>query len=99
MSGVRRGALIAVGTVVALVLLVVVGVRAFAPRDSVQLARTGYPALPQVRPVLYGPLLRMPLLVDGRLRVYGAQRQVWAEQPATARSSLTPYWSLRRWPA
>jgi outer membrane protein assembly factor BamB len=98
MSGVRRGALIAVGAVVALVLLGVVAVRAFAPRDSVQHARTGYPALPQVSPVLYGPLLRTPLLVDGRLRVYGAQRSVWAEQPATAKSSLTPYWSLRRWP-
>jgi outer membrane protein assembly factor BamB len=99
MSGVRRGALIAVGTVVALVLLAVVGVRAFAPKDSVQLARTPYPALPQVQPVLYAQLLRTPLLVDGRLRVYGAQREVWAEQPATAKSSLTPYWSLRRWPA
>ncbi len=99
MTGVRRGVLITVAAVVALLLVVVVAVRAFAPRNSVQLAGSPYPGVPVVRPVLYGPLLRTPLLVDGRLRVYAAQREVWADQPATAKSSLTPYWSLRRWPA
>ncbi len=94
----RRTVLIVVGALLLLVGLPLSLYRAFAPRDSVQLAATAYPALPSIEPKVYGPLLRMPLLVDGRLRVYAEQREVWAEQPATAKSSLTPYWSLRRWP-
>ncbi len=96
--GRRRTVLVVVAALVLIVGLPLAFWRAFRPQDSVQPAAGAYPPVPTVAPGLYGSLLRMPLLVDGRLRVYAAQREVFAEQPATTKSSLTPYWSLRRWP-
>ncbi|WP_309246285.1 hypothetical protein [Verrucosispora sioxanthis] len=50
-------------------------------------------------PGVTGRLPVAPLIVDGRLRVYAAPRQVYADQPVDSRSRRTPYWSFRRWPA
>jgi outer membrane protein assembly factor BamB len=45
-----------------------------------------------------GSLPAAPLIVDGRLRIYAATRQVRADGPVDARTQRTPYWSYRRWP-
>jgi outer membrane protein assembly factor BamB len=100
MTGVRRTALVTVAALVTVLLLGLLGYRVLAPRDTVHLAQGRYPKLPVVQQArVFGLLLRTPLLVDGRLRIYASVREVWADQPATTKSSLTPYWSLRRWPA
>ncbi len=94
----------AVGTYAVLLLLVTaaVGYRTFRPRDTLTSAERGYPAAVRATPRLYGALLSAPLVVDGRLRVYAAQREVWADAPIDNRfatSSTSPYWAYRRWPA
>src|SRR4051794_36937468 len=95
----RRRLLVAVGLVVVAVLaLGAIGYRTFAARDTVRTADGAYPPLPEGSAQVYGALLQAPLLVDGRLRLYADVHSVWADQPATKKSSLTPYWSLRRWP-
>jgi outer membrane protein assembly factor BamB len=76
-----------------------IGYRVFAPRDTLDPAERAYPAPVVATPELYGATLSAPLVVDGRLRVYAAQREVWADQPVDFRSSLTPFWAYRRWPA
>jgi hypothetical protein len=90
----------AVGLVVLLVLAGagVVVHRVFAPAELQMVARGRYP--PASRPVagVSGELARTPLIVDRRLRVYAAKRQVWADTPIRGRTESTPYWSLRRWP-
>lgn len=99
MAGGRRRLLVVVGLVVVAVLVLgIVLHRTFAARDTVRTADGAYPALPEVSAEVYGALLHAPLLVDGRLRLYAGEHSVWADQPATKKSSLTPYWSLRRWP-
>jgi len=77
----------------------VVGYRVLEPRDTLDPARSAYPAPAMATPALYGTLLHAPLVVDGRLRVYAAQREVWSDEPVDVKSSMSPYWSLRRWPA
>ena len=46
-----------------------------------------------------GTLAAAPLIVDGRLRVYAATRQIRADAPVDARTQRSPFWSYRRWPA
>lgn len=91
---------VGIGSAVLLVLVasVVVGYRVFAPAEIQTRADQPYPAMARARPGITGQLARTPLIVDGRLRVYAAQRQVWADARIGARTEETPYWSLRRWP-
>lgn len=97
-SGARRAAIVAA----VLAVLVIVGAvvyRVLAPAEVVTAARDPYPA-PQPPPTgVIGTLSAAPLIVEGRLRVYAATRQVRAEEPVDAQTHRTPYWSYRRWPA
>jgi outer membrane protein assembly factor BamB len=73
--------------------------RVFAPAEVSALASGPYPAAPAAQPGVIGSIAAAPLIVDGRLRVYAATRQVRADGPVDARTQRTPYWSYRRWPA
>ncbi|GAA0378300.1 hypothetical protein GCM10009541_20980 [Micromonospora gifhornensis] len=97
-TGQRRivAAVAATGVAAALAL---VAYRVLAPAEVSTTARGDYPARSQRAPGVVGRLPVAPLIVDGRLRVYAAQRQVYADQPADGRHRSTPYWSYRRWPA
>jgi hypothetical protein len=76
----------------------VIAYRVLAPAETVTVATTAYPAAPAARPGVIGSLPAAPLIVDGRLRIYAATRQVRADGPVDARTQRTPYWSYRRWP-
>jgi len=86
-------ALLGVGAVAA------VGYRVLAAAEVETVARTGYPSAVTPAVGVVGRLPVAPLIVDGRLRVYAADRQVYADQPADRGHRVTPYWSYRRWPA
>ena len=89
---------IAVAAVLAAVGLV--GYRVFRPGELIDAAKSAYPATaPVAQPKVYGTLLATPLLVDERLRVYAAKRDVYADAPVDVKSSLSHFWSYRRWPA
>ncbi|MEV6693320.1 PQQ-binding-like beta-propeller repeat protein [Micromonospora sp. NPDC051196] len=97
-TGQRRIVAAATATGVAAA-LALVAYRVLAPAEVSTTARGDYPALSRPAPGVVGRLPVAPLIVDGRLRVYAAQRQVYADQPADGRHRSTPYWSYRRWPA
>ncbi|MEN3306559.1 MAG: hypothetical protein V7603_2761 [Micromonosporaceae bacterium] len=100
MDAVReRGRPVGLYALVLLLVAAAIGYRAFEPRDTLDSAQSPYPARVPATPRLYGSILDTPLVVDGRLRVYAAQREVWADQPVDFRSSLSPFWAYRRWPA
>jgi outer membrane protein assembly factor BamB len=83
-----------------LAVLAAVGLyRVFAPDTSATAATGVFPPAPTRGPGVVGTLPWMPLIVDGRLRVYADGRQVHADGPIDFRVQTTPYWSLRRWPA
>ncbi|GGM30589.1 hypothetical protein GCM10011608_13990 [Micromonospora sonchi] len=91
-----------VATVAAVVVAAATGIiayRVLAPAEVVTAARADYPAPRAPEPGVVGRLPVAPLIVDGRLRVYAAQRQVYADQPVDGEHRRTPYWSYRRWPA
>ncbi|SDY10904.1 PQQ-like domain-containing protein [Micromonospora pattaloongensis] len=94
----RRIAVIAAAAVVLLVATAVIGYRVLAPTEVVTAARGGYPPPPTAQPGVVARFPVAPLLVDGRLRVYAAKRQVRADGPIDAKAQVTPYWSYRRWP-
>ncbi|MEG3636167.1 outer membrane protein assembly factor BamB family protein [Micromonospora palythoicola] len=77
----------------------VIAYRVLAPAEVSTPAGDDYPARSMPDPGVTGRLPVAPLIVDGRLRVYAAPRQVYADQPVDSRSRRTPYWSFRRWPA
>ncbi len=77
----------------------IIAYRVLAPAEVSTPARDDYPARSMPDPGVTGRLPVAPLIVDGRLRVYAAPRQVYADQPVDSRSRRTPYWSFRRWPA
>jgi hypothetical protein len=86
----------------ALVLLavtVLVGWRVLAPAEVRATAATPYPAAASHGPGVTGRTNVAPLIVDGRVRVYAAKRQIRADGPVDAKSVNTARWSLRRWPA
>ncbi|MEV4491624.1 PQQ-binding-like beta-propeller repeat protein [Micromonospora coxensis] len=95
----RRRIVVAVATLLALGAVAAVGYRVLAPAEVVTPARGALP--PPVTPAIgvVGRLPVAPLIVEGRLRVYAAQRQVYADRPADSRHRVTPHWSYRRWPA
>jgi len=89
-------------SLVALVLTaaaVLVGWRVLGPAEVRAPARTPYPAAAAHSPQVTGRTNGAPLIVDDRLRVYAAKRQVRADGPVDAKSVNTARWSLRRWPA
>jgi outer membrane protein assembly factor BamB len=104
MNGGRRRALwyglVSLLGVVLLLGTALVGYRVFTPADTVDVALKDYPeAVPSPEHRTYGLLIFAPLVVDQRLRVYASPHQVWADTPVDAKASVTPFWSLRRWPA
>jgi hypothetical protein len=95
----RRTLLVALGGVVALAVTALVGYRVFRPGELIDSAKSPYPAAaPVAQPRVYGTLLASPLVVDGRLRVYAGKRQVYADLPVNIKSSMSHYWTYRRWP-
>ncbi|WP_435205377.1 PQQ-binding-like beta-propeller repeat protein [Micromonospora sp. bgisy143] len=95
----RRRLVLAVAVVLAVAAVAVVVHRVLAPAEVSTPARADYPAAPQPAPGVIGRLPVAPLIVDGRLRVYAAHRQVYADRPVDGRYRTTPFWSYRRWPA
>ncbi|MCX4469694.1 PQQ-like beta-propeller repeat protein [Micromonospora sp. NBC_01655] len=95
----RRRVAMAVGALLGAGAVAVVVHRVLAPAEVDTPARAGYPAAVTPAIGVVGRLPVAPLIVDGRLRVYAATRQVYADQPADSRYRVTPYWSYRRWPA
>ncbi|GIJ21791.1 outer membrane protein assembly factor BamB family protein [Micromonospora lutea] len=95
-----RRRIMAAGTAMAVAATVgVIAYRVLAPAEVSTPARGDYPARSVPAAGVTGRLPVAPLIVDGRLRVYAAPRQVYADQPIDGRSRRTPYWSFRRWPA
>jgi outer membrane protein assembly factor BamB len=93
----RLGVLLA-----AVVLLAAAGLvvwRVLAPAEVSAQATDPYPAPAVHPPGVTGKTVAAPLIVAGRIRVYAAKRQVRADAPVDAKTSYTPRWSYRRWPA
>lgn len=96
----RRRWLIGVLAAVVVVATAAIVYRVLAPDEVLTPARTPYPTpVAPAEPGVIGTLVPAPLILDGRLRVYAAARQVRADRPVDARTPHTPYWSYRRWPA
>jgi outer membrane protein assembly factor BamB len=95
-----REVAVVLAAVLAVLASAAVGYRVLAPTEVVTPAHTDYPRpIGPVPPGVIGSLDVTPLIVDGRLRVYAAERQVRADQPIDSKTTRTPYWSYRRWPA
>ncbi|SBT48809.1 outer membrane protein assembly factor BamB family protein [Micromonospora auratinigra] len=95
----RRRIVVALAAVLAVGAAAAVVHRVLAPAEVSTPARAGYPAAPTAEVGVIGRLPVAPLVVDGRLRVYAAARQVYADQPVDGKHRVTPFWSYRRWPA
>ncbi|RQX04835.1 PQQ-binding-like beta-propeller repeat protein [Micromonospora inaquosa] len=95
----RRLLVTAVVALLATAAVVVIVHRVLAPAEVSTVARADYPAPARPAAGVIGRLPAAPLIVDGRLRVYAAHRQVYADRPVDGRYRTTPYWSYRRWPA
>ncbi len=90
-----------IGLVTALLVVAggIAGYRVLAPGTILDHAKTAYPrSAPAAQPGVYGTLLAAPIVVDGRLRVYADKRQVFADNPVNIKSTMSPFWSYRRWP-
>ena len=85
-------------TVVALVAAGLVAWRVLKPAEVLATAPVAYPAPIEREPGVTGKTAGAPLIVDGRVRVFAAKRQVRADGPVDAKTSYTPGWSFRRWP-
>jgi hypothetical protein len=73
--------------------------RVLAPAEILHPATEPYPAAAPARaPGVTGRAAQAPLIVDGRIRVFAAKRQVRADAPVDARIAQTARWSYRRWP-
>jgi outer membrane protein assembly factor BamB len=85
---------------VALALLVATfaGYRALWPGETLDLADAPPPAPVTALPMVYGEIIHAPLIVAGRVRVYGAKSRVWADATVDARMTTSSSWSYRRWP-
>ncbi|RIV32634.1 outer membrane protein assembly factor BamB family protein [Micromonospora radicis] len=95
----RRRIMAAVSAAVLVAVTAVVAYRVLAPAEVSTTARADYPVAVSREAGVVGRLPVAPLVVDGRLRVYAAARQVYADAPVDGRHRSTPYWSYRRWPA
>lgn len=95
----RRRIVVAVAALLATAVVAATVYRVLAPAEVSTPARGAYPAAADPAVGVVGRLPVAPLIVDGRLRVYAAHRQVYADRPVDGRHRTTPYWSYRRWPA
>ncbi|MEH1165708.1 PQQ-binding-like beta-propeller repeat protein [Micromonospora sp. CPCC 205539] len=95
----RRRLVMVVVALFAVAAVAVIVHRVLAPAEVSTVARGGYPAAAQPAAGVIGRLPVAPLIVDARLRVYAAHRQVYADRPIDGRHRTSPYWSYRRWPA
>ncbi|MFG1774980.1 PQQ-binding-like beta-propeller repeat protein [Micromonospora sp. NPDC049048] len=95
----RRRIAVAVAALLATVAVAATVYRVLAPAEVSTPARAEYPSAASPAAGVVGRLPVAPLIVDGRLRVYAAHRQVYADRPVDGRHRTTPYWSYRRWPA
>ncbi|PWR05257.1 pyrrolo-quinoline quinone [Micromonospora acroterricola] len=95
----RRRLVVVVAALLATAAVAAIVHRVLAPAEVSTVARGAYPAAAQPAPGVVGRLPVAPLIVDARLRVYAAHRQVYADRPVDGRHRTTPYWSYRRWPA
>ncbi|WP_307970334.1 outer membrane protein assembly factor BamB family protein [Salinispora arenicola] len=97
----RRLFVLAAAVVVLVVVTAATVYRVLAPAEVSTPAAGTYPTAPAWDPApgVIARLPAAPLVVDGRIRVYAAQRQVYADLPVTHQHRSTPYWSYRRWPA
>ncbi|MFI6784121.1 PQQ-binding-like beta-propeller repeat protein [Micromonospora sp. NPDC050276] len=95
----RRRLTIAVAALLATAVVAVIVYRVLAPAEVSTVARADYPAPARPAAGVIGRLPVAPLIVDGRLRVYAAHRQVYADRPVDGRHRTSPFWSYRRWPA
>ncbi|MEU1888467.1 PQQ-binding-like beta-propeller repeat protein [Micromonospora sp. WMMD987] len=95
----RRRLVVAVAVLLTLVVVGGVGYRVLAPAEVSTPARGAPPPAGTPEIGVVGRLPVAPLVVAGRLRVYAAERQLYADQPADDRNRVTPFWSYRRWPA
>ncbi|SCL34867.1 PQQ-like domain-containing protein [Micromonospora rhizosphaerae] len=85
--------------VVALVALAGVGVYQWVrPGEWASAAAGPYPSPESTSPGVVAELPAIPLIVDGRLRVFATKHDVWAE-PLTAPAGSKPFWSYHRFPA
>ncbi|MEU2613984.1 PQQ-binding-like beta-propeller repeat protein [Micromonospora sp. NPDC007271] len=85
--------------VAALVVAAGVGVyRWVRPGEWISVASGPYPSLDAASPGVVAELSAAPLIVDGRLRVFASEHDVWAE-PLTAPAGTKPLWSFHRFPA
>lgn len=94
----RRYRLVA-GGVLALLVTVVAAVRVFAPTQESDRAHRPIPKPVAAYGHLYGELMRAPLVVGNRVRVYAAANRVWADGPVGAVWPTSALWAYRRWPA
>jgi outer membrane protein assembly factor BamB len=78
---------------------VLVAWRVLAPAEVLATASDAYPAAAVRPPGVTGKTAGAPLIVEGRIRVFAAKRQVRADAPVDAKTSYTPRWSYRRWPS
>jgi outer membrane protein assembly factor BamB len=72
--------------------------RVLGPAEVLAPATDAYPPAVRRGPGVVGELTGAPLIVDGRIRVYAAKRQIKADAPVDGKVEYTPRWSLRRWP-
>jgi hypothetical protein len=85
-------------TVLALLAATLVIWQILKPATVLAAATDPYPPAPVHAPGVTGRTSVAPLIVDGRIRVYAAERQLRADGPVDAKTLYTPRWSLRRWP-
>ncbi|MFG3699706.1 PQQ-binding-like beta-propeller repeat protein [Micromonospora sp. NPDC047620] len=95
----RRRIVVAVAALLATAAVAATVYRVLAPAEVSTPARGAYPPAAAAAVGVVGRLPVAPLIVDGRLRVYAAHRQIYADRPVGGRHRTTPYWSYRRWPA
>ena len=74
------------------------GWRVLAPAELLATASAPYPSVVLTEPTVTGRANVAPLIVDERIRVFAAKRQVRADGPVDTPTVSTPSWSFRRWP-
>lgn len=95
----RRLFVVVAAVVVVLVVAAATVFRVLAPAEVSTPAAGAYPTAAAPAPGLVARLPVAPLVVDGRIRVYAAERHVYADEPVEFEHRSAPYWSYRRWPA
>jgi PQQ-like domain len=72
--------------------------RVLGPAEVLYPATGPWPSPAAHAPGVTGRTAQAPLIVDGRVRVFAAKREVRADAPVDAKTTYTPSWSFRRWP-